>query len=129
MKSTNVKKITGIITVLIAMLAFFAISALASSPNYATSKEHWTGLYSDGYVQIQPSYNDNGYHAARGYFVYRNGRDGEQWASTAYGQGPEDSAIYKASMRYWDIIAIGAPKVTFNYNFDWVPHGSPLWPN
>ncbi|MBS3949432.1 MAG: hypothetical protein KGZ53_02025 [Peptococcaceae bacterium] len=124
----NIRKLLGITALLLATTSIFALSAMAGGPNYATSTHHSIAIY-DGYIQCQPSYVDNGYHAARGFFVYRNGwGGGEQWAYTSYGQNAQDGAIYSASMRYWDTLNPFAPKVTFNYNFDWVPFGSGIWP-
>lgn len=121
----SMKKWFNYVTALIILGAFvvFVLPSFAASPNYATSVEGpWPGLYYDGYIQIQPSYNENGYHAARGYFVYRNGDEGEVWTYTEYGKSERDSTIYSASRRYWDTWDLNAPPVTFNYNFDWIPH-------
>lgn len=121
------RKISSLCLLIVVVIS--SITAFASSPNYATSVEGpWPGLYYDGYIQIQPSYNDGGYHAARGYYVYRNGRDGEVWTYTEYGRNQEDSRIYSASSRYYDSLNPFAPEVTWNYNFEWVPHGSGIWP-
>jgi len=124
----NARKLVGITALLVATASSVILPVMASSPNFARSV-HPSLFYYDGFVQCQPAYVDNGRHAARGFFVYRNGRDGEQWAYTAYGQGPSDGAIYTASMRYFDSLNPWAPEVTFNYNFDWVPLGSGIWPN
>jgi hypothetical protein len=124
-KKTVIKGITLIVSVI---LLFGLRSAVASSPNWGSSTEHWTGLYFDGYVQCQPSYVENGQHAAQGWFVYRNGRDGEQWAYTPKGTGPGDTKILTASMRYYDSPEWDAPPVTWSYNFMWVPVGAE-WPD
>lgn len=125
----NGMKLFGLLLLAISVGSMVALSGMASWPNFATSTEHWSGLYFDGYVQCQPSHIDNGFHAARGFFVYRNGRDGERWAFTGSGQSAEDGAIYSVSMRYWDTLDPWAPAVTFNYGFDWVPFGSGIWLN
>jgi len=126
---TSVKaKILGAAMLLLAVSSVLALTALAAPPNYGRST-HPSPLHYVGYVQCQPSFWDNGFHAARGFFVYRNGRHGEQWTFTAYGQSAQDSAIYSASSIYWDHFDPWHPQVTFNYNFDWVPIGSGIWPN
>lgn len=109
------------------VFAIGGVAVLAQSPNYGTSTETLQLIY-DGYVQCQPSYNDAGRHAARGYFVYRNGTLGEKWWYTEYGRNANDSNIYSVSGRYLDDLNPDAPKVTFNYNFDYVPSGSQIWP-
>lgn len=119
------------ISIVFITLIYMSFTAQAGGMNYATSKEVvWPGLYYEGYIQCQPSYNDNGYHAARGYYVYRNGADGDVWTYTSYGKNINDSKIYTASSTYRDIWSLDptVPKVTFNYNFDYVPHGSNIWP-
>ena len=116
----------------VAMLGFlFAIflstDALgALNPNYATSNERLQYYY-DGYIQIQPSYNDGGYHAAKGSFTYANGSEGTKTWSTDWGKGFSDSKIYSKSGTYHDTLNPFAPKVTFNYRFHKVKNGG-VWP-
>ncbi|MBS3938855.1 MAG: hypothetical protein KGZ50_09840 [Peptococcaceae bacterium] len=125
----NAKKFCGVVVLVLATISFSTLSGMASWPNFGNSVHNWSGLFFDGYVQCQPAYIDNGFHAARGFFVYRNGRDGERWAFTSSGQNSQDGAIYSAQMRYWDTLNPLAPRVTFNYGFDWVPFGSGMWIN
>ena len=123
----TLRKLISVSIVLGMVFLFGLITVSASSPNWASSTEHWSQAYYDGYIQCQPSYIENGKHAAQGWFVYRNGRDGEKWAYTQLGYGSSDSRILSASMRYYDTMDWGAPQVTFNYNFLWVPVGAE-WP-
>jgi len=124
-----VNKSLGITMLALVAVSIFALSGVASWPNFATSTESASQLFFDGYVQCQPAYIENGHHAARGFFVYRNGLVGEQWAFTPFGQSAEDGSILSVSMRYLDTLNPWAPAVTFNYGFDWVPFGSGKWVN
>ncbi|MBT9136757.1 MAG: hypothetical protein DDT34_01843 [Firmicutes bacterium] len=96
----NAKKLCGVVVLVLATISSFTLSGMASWPNFGDSAHHWSGFFFDGYVQCQPSYIDN-----------------------------QDGAIYSAQMRYLDTLNPLAPKVTFNYGFDWVPFGSGMWIN
>ena len=117
--------------ILATIVSVFVLSGITSyaalSPNYGTSSEILNYFY-EGYVQCQPSYNENGQHAARGYFVYRNGAEGEKWWYTDYGMNINDTNIYSVSGTYRDTLEFDAPKVSFNYKFNYIPHGSIYWP-
>lgn len=123
------KKILSVICIISVMTCILGVTVFAgSSPNYATSKERFQYLY-DGYVQIQSSYNDNGQHAARGYIRYSGGANGDTGRLyTSFGTSMNDSKIRSRSYTYNDTLNPWAPKVKFNYGFDWVPAGSSVWP-
>ncbi len=123
------KHIKNVLVLASLVVMMFSVTANASGVNYGSSKEVLGGLYYDGYVQCKPSYNDNNRHAARGYFTYNNGADGYKRYYTAYGKNISDSNVYTKSARYRDRWTLkNVPATTFNYNFDWVPHGSSVWP-
>jgi hypothetical protein len=109
----------------------FTANAKVICPNYATSKEVGVlGLYYDGYIQFQSSYNENKTHVARGHYVYKNGADGTKNTYTDYGNSSSDTSIHSASSRYrdkWNPIP-SASKTSWSYNFSRVKHGSSSWP-
>lgn len=130
-------KFTAIMSSLVAMLMLFGVTtAFANaSPNYATNYHNDMGLYYQGYVQCQPSYIENGNHAARGYIRYwrydlfGNVVNDTGRIYTAYGNGPNDARILSRSYTYRDsVIPNESYKTQFRYGFDWVPHGSGIWP-
>lgn len=117
---------------LIVLLVFWgSVSSFifASSPNYGYS-DHSNILYYDGYVQCQPSYNQNGNHAAQCWLRYvkaDGGNDsGRIWSLGGLSQN--DSRILSVSKRYWDDLNPWASVTTFSYGFTWVPHNSGIWP-
>lgn len=127
------------LTMLSCILAVFlfvgATTAFAaSSPNYATNSHEDMSLYYYGYVQCQPSYIEDGNHAARGYIRYQRpdlfGNIVEDTGRlyTAYGTGPNDSRILSRSYTFTDSIIPNPNKTQFWYGFDWVPSGSGAWP-
>jgi hypothetical protein len=87
---------------LLGMTTVFA----AASPNYATNTHEDMSLYYYGYVQCQPSYVENGNHAARGYIRYwrydllGNVVNDTGRLYTAYGNGPDDGRILSRSYTY-----------------------------
>lgn len=100
----------------------------AGSPNYGYSSG--SGNSYTGYVQCQSSYVENGYHAARGMLKYEF-YDGYEWRSTGwkytdFGYGPTDTNIHSRTFN------LSCPTTTvkpaFRYDFDWVAHGSSVWP-
>lgn len=104
------------------------------SPNYATNSHEDMSIYYYGYVQCQPSYVENENHAARGYIRYwrydlqGNIVNDTGRLYTAYGNGPNDGRILSRSHTYTDSIIPNPHKTQFRYGFDWVPHGSGIWP-
>ena len=67
------KKFMTIMSCLVIVLLLVGITtafAAAPSPNYATNSHEDMSLYYYGYVQCQPSFVENGNHAARGYIRY-----------------------------------------------------------
>lgn len=118
------------------MLASFASIALAKPtyPNEYKNTHAPLSIYYYGYVQVQPSYNDGGYHAANGYIRYqRKNNQGvvvkdsvRQY--TAMGQDANDGRIYSKNYTFVDTIIPFQPKTQFFYGFTWVPHGSSDWP-
>ena len=119
-----------IVVLLIGVTAAFA----AESPNYATNKHEDLSLYYYGYVQCQPSYEEDGNHAARGYIRYQrfdlfgNISEDTERHYTAYGTGPDDSRILSRSYTFRDSIISNSYKTQFWYGFDWVPAGTGIWP-
>ena len=113
---------------IIALLVVVIVQA--GGPNYATNA-HPNPLYFDGYVQIQSSYNDSGYYAARGSFTYKNGLIGTQTYYTSWGTSMYDSTIRSKSARYWDSPDPNAPVVTFDSSFTKVSQAAAeqgVWP-
>ena len=122
------KKKISVICALMLVTSLLCVTVFAANPNYGESKEYLQ-IYYKGYVQCQPCYNDDGYHAARAYLRYQNGADGDTGRLyTGFGRGPTDGRIYSKSHTYRDTLDPNAPKVRFNYGFDYVPHGSSDWP-
>ena len=131
-------KFTAIMSCLVAMLMLFGVTtAFANaSPNKGASyHNNDMGIYYQGYVQCQPSYIENGNHAARGYLRYwcydlsGNVEDDTGRLYTEYGNGPNDSRILSRSYIYRDsLIPNPYYKTQFRYGFDWVPHGTGIWP-
>lgn len=126
-------KLIGLV-ILMAVIMSLPMVAHASSPNYATNDHQDMSIYYYGYVQCQPSYNDGGFHAARGYLRYwrynllgviveDTGR-----LYTAYGTSATDSRILSRSHTFTDSIIPNPYKTQFRYGFDWIPHGSSDWP-
>lgn len=96
------------------------------NPNYGNVVEKLQYYY-DGYVQCQPSYNENGQHAARGHFTFNNGKEGKVIKYTEWGNGFDDKRIISTSYRYKDTLNPIAPKVTFSYGFNYAKHNG-SWP-
>lgn len=129
------RALTVLSCVLVVVLMIGATTAFAaSSPNYATNSHEDMSLYYYGYVQCQPSYVEDGNHAARGYIRYQRfdllGNISEDTGRlyTAYGNGPTDSRILSRSYTFTDSIIPNPYKTQFWYGFDWVPSGSGVWP-
>jgi hypothetical protein len=127
--------ITGMSVVLIVMLFFGAINALAIvTPNFATNTHNENSIYYYGYVQCQPSYVENGYHAARGYIrywrydIFGNVVEDTNRLYTSYGNGPDDSRILTKTHTFIDSIIPNPNKTQFRYGFTWVPDGTGIWP-
>ena len=55
---------------LLCILCAQAFATRSASPNYATNSHEDMSLYYYGYVQCQPSYNEDGKHAQAGYIRY-----------------------------------------------------------
>lgn len=130
------KKFAAFMTCLIVALSIVGASAAAlasASPNYATCDHEDMSLYYYGYVQCQPSYLEDGSHAARGYMRFwrydllGNIVEDTGRLYTAYGTGPTDSRIFSKSYTYTDSIIPNPKKTQFRYGFDWIPNGS-SWP-
>lgn len=120
-------RVTSVLAVLIMAFGTFTSIFAWEFPNYAFSVEH-SQVYFIGTVQCQPSFNDGGLHAMQGYFVYRNGLVGEKWYYTERGSSIADTRILrKQSGPYFDD-PFNPIKVTFNYNFNWVPHDPNISP-
>lgn len=104
--------------------------AVITSPNRVSTSV--SGRTFSGTVYCQPSYIENGKHAARGYFNW-DGYDknynrigGTSKVYTPYGKGPNDSQIYQASKNY-----TASSKVVISLapcGFTWVQDGSGNWP-
>ena len=116
----------GFYGVIILFLSLKLGVCATASPNYGYSKEVVQYFY-DGYVQCQPSYNDNGKHAARAYLTLKNGAEGTVVKYTDWGKNFNDSRILSTSYRYRDTLNPIAPKVTFNFNFIYASHNG-IWP-
>ena len=119
--------------IILLLLLGFATAFAYGSPNYATN-DHYDLLHYRGYVQCQPSYNDGGRHAARGYIRYfrydiQGGIVGDTGRLyTEYGRSANDSRIYSRSTVYTDSLMPNPLKTQFYYGFDWVPDGTGIWP-
>ncbi|MEG1772599.1 MAG: hypothetical protein RRY79_05620 [Clostridia bacterium] len=127
--------ITVLSYIFVVVLLIGATTAFAaSSPNYATNDHDDMSLYYYGYVQCQPSYLEDGNHAARGYIRYQRfdllGNISKDTGRlyTAYGNGPTDSRILSRSHTFTDSIIPNPYKTQFWYGFDWVSSGSGIWP-
>ncbi len=116
----------------VAILALILTStgiALASSPNYAWTKE-FAYLWHRGYVQVKPCYSwGGGYHAAAGAIRYTREAGpplDTGWLWTARGTGPNDCRILSRTKEVQDSIYSGPQYTTkFNYQFDVVPTVGP----
>ena len=130
------RKIKQLLTIVLFTCALLLITPFVAKgwtgPNWY---KHWEtpfdffGLYHHGEMEIQPSYNDGGYHYARGSFTFDNGPDGKVVTYTDWGSGPNDNRIYNAYKKYndfWDFQP--RPGVTFNYSSVKAKVGSPYWP-
>lgn len=132
MKNKYVVAMTGLVAALLLLGATTVFAAM--SPNYATNSHEDMSIYYYGYVQCQPSYVENESHAARGYIRYwrydlqGNIVNDTGRLYTAYGNGPNDGRILSRSHTYTDSIIPNPHKTQFRYGFDWVPHGSGIWP-
>ncbi len=129
------KRILNAILAAVSMIMITAvINVHASSPNYYYNN-HSNPLWYDGYIQCQPSYNDGGYHAFKGYIRYyytdANGTilsdTGRLYTNT--GTSQSDSRILSRSTRFYDNLSFTTGKTQFFYGFTWVPHGSPFTPD
>lgn len=120
--------ITVLACALTVVLLIGTVSAVAT-PNRGSPNPITTTTYKP-YVQCQPSFNDNGYHAAQGYyFILELTADGllhdggEHY--TPWGTNINDSRILRAESNFSKIYG---GNVHFSYTFTWVPHGSTTWP-
>lgn len=94
----------------------------AGSPNYGYSKERYQ-LWYEGYVQILPEYNENGFHARRGALrYYITGERDTGWVWTEYGKNQEDTKIYSRKLSFRDSLNPASPATQFRTLFDWVEH-------
>lgn len=127
--------VTVLTLIFVVVLLVGATTAFAAgSPNFATNDHEDMSIYYYGYVQCQPSYIEDGNHAARGYIRYQrfdhlgniNKDTGRLY--TAYGTGPNDSRILSRNYTFTDSITPNPYKTEFWYGFDWVPAGSGMWP-
>lgn len=120
--------------IVVLLLVGAATALAAASPNYATNSHDDMSLYYYGYVQCQPSYVENGNHAARGYIRYwrydllGNIVEDTGRLYTAYGNGPTDGRILSRRHTFTDSIIPNPNKTQFRYGFDWVPDGTGIWP-
>ena len=122
------------LVILVVTIMSLPMVAHASSPNYATNDHQPMSIYYYGYVQCQPSYNEDGFHAARGYLRYwrydLQGNIVEDTGRlyTAYGTSATDSRIISRPYTFTDSIIPNPYKTQFRYGFDWVStviHSSP----
>lgn len=123
------KKLLLVVGIIAVSTLTFSTVAYASAYNYARRTDYI--FFFSGYVQVKPSFVEDGNHAANGYFRFRNGPSGDTgrlYAAT--GMSANDSRVYSRSLaRYDDYVDFeDRPKVTFNYGFTWVPDGVPYWP-
>lgn len=126
------------------MVLLFLIIAFVSVINIAGAYA-WTGnnyyehhesspigLYHYYTIQIQGSYNDGGYHYARGWVNVSGGEDGDVTISTSYALGPDDGTIrgrYNVQYKdYWDFSHGNDPVTDSGPLAEKVPHGSIYWP-
>lgn len=117
---------------LCASLLFSGITAKATaiSPNRVNTSR--AGRTFNGTVYCQPSYLENGKHAARGCFNWDgydknyNRISGTVKVYTPYGKGPNDSNIYSASKKY--SAPANAVIVLAPCGFSWVPDKNGVWP-
>lgn len=127
------KKSISLILVLIILITAISGVMAWSGPNIVDLKEvpiSWVGLWFSSTVKIQPSYIDNGYNYARGYFIFDNGPDGYLYTTTATGTSANDSNVYVATNSYrdWWSFDTSIPKVTWSYGASKVQAGSGMWP-
>lgn len=127
--ATVVLSCTFAVVLLIGATTAFAVQ----SPNYATNEHNDLSFFYSGYVQCQPSFVENGNHAARGYIHYQrydllgnvNKDTGRLY--TEYGNGPTDSRILSRSEIFTDSPLPNSYKTQFWYGFDWVSDDG-SWP-
>ena len=120
-----------IFPMLLMLISITSVHAWDGSINYYDHSEPGIGLYHYFTVQIQPSYNDSGYHYARGYWTVSGGADGSVTIDTGWGASASDSRIlgtYNYQYRdYWDF-SHGDEVVTAYIHSVTVPHGAGYWP-
>lgn len=124
----KIKKILVICVALLIVIYFQTIIKGNESPNYASNTHNYWSIYYYGYVQCQPSYNENGWHAQAGYIRYwRYDLSGNIVNDTGrlytdYGSGQSDSRILTRSHTYTDSIIPNSLKTQFRYGFQWQEH-------
>lgn len=115
------KKIISVVTSF-AMVMTFALSASAAvlfqyDDLLVENTESWQYIY-DGYLQTNLRTLYKGNRADRGYIRYSGGNQGDTGRLyTSYSRGSRVSV----SKRYYDTLNPWAPKVHFNYGFEWTP--------
>jgi len=120
-------RIGRVLSVFVILVLLVPITVFATSPNTGWSRHYLEAFY-DGHVQCQPSYLEDGAHAARAYLRFQNGVPSDTGRIyTEWGTGPNDTRILKRDyLGYMDVPDWDAPEVEFNYGFDWAPVG--IWP-
>lgn len=104
------------------------IRVSAQSPNYGSAYYAGSSGYST-YIQIQPSYNQNGNHAARGTVRVVTQQYGEIGSSsTPWGANQNDTRILSANRMIPSPPQINPYAFTAPTQFVWVPHDSGHWP-
>ncbi len=112
-------------------------SAIQASPNQVRAYKVGTNAF-QGFIQIQPSYNQNGQHAQYGEVWLSSATNGEQThARTPVGTHEGDSRLLDA---YTDVMYLKPyrgtpspipeyPKPLLHYYIKWLPHtGDPTRP-
>ncbi|VYU69761.1 hypothetical protein [Clostridium tertium] len=105
------------------------VSAWTGNNTFRNWESSPIGLYHYGEVQVQPSYNDGGYHYAQGTMIFNNGAEGRVVVSTEMGTSKRDGRILYKYREYRDRwTTANVPAVTFNITATKVPYGSNMWP-
>ncbi len=124
-----IKVITAVFTVM--MLAVLTIPANAwTGNNYYATTNFYNGsdLWRKGFVQIQPSTNDGGYHYAQGFIDYSSSHVGSGTVYTAVGKSASDSKKYTKSYSLQVTNGNITYSTSFSYRATKIAHGSSYWP-
>ena len=115
----------------IMIVAVLALPANAwTGNNYHSTTNFYIGgeLWRKGFVQIQPSTNDGGYHYAQGFIDYYSSYVGGGTVHTALGRSASDSRKYTKSYSLQVTNGDNTYTTSFSYRATKIADGSSYWP-